>query len=80
MLSEMIEIVIDAALADGMDPDVKSLSLEVGEDGGVTIKSTSGAGVEYANDLAAEDLAAALDLESAAPAEESEPAAAEVAA
>lgn len=63
MLPEILSSLADAALADGMDADVATITFVFGADRGVKLSATSGAGVEYTSDVTAEELMVALDLE-----------------
>jgi hypothetical protein len=75
-LADVIEAVLDAALAGGMDPDVAEVSVAFDKaSGDATVKSTSGAGKSFELVVAAADIASAMgadvaeDAADAAPAE-----------
>ena len=77
LLTQVLDVLTDSAIADGLDPDLGKIAFEFDGKGGVKITSTSAAGVDYSTDATAEDIAAALGME---PVEEPEAAVPEKAA
>ncbi|MBL0219653.1 MAG: hypothetical protein IPQ07_38035 [Myxococcales bacterium] len=74
----MIEAVLDASLAGGMDPDVAEITIGFDpKTGDASVKSTSGSGKAFTLAVPASDIASALDADVAEDAGEA-PAAAPV--
>lgn len=67
-LPKIVNGLVAAALADGMDADVKSLQIDFGDEG-VTLRATPETGEVYEAEMSQDDIAALLDAEPAAPAE-----------
>ena len=67
-LPKIINGLVAAALADGMDADLKSLQIDFGDEG-VTLRATPETGEVYEAEMGQEDIAALLDAEPTAPAE-----------
>lgn len=65
-LADVMEAVIDCALAAGMDPDVAEVTVSFDKTtGDAAVKSTSGAGKAFECSCPAADIAAALDADMA---------------
>lgn len=64
-LADAVLAILDASLAGGMDPDVKSFSFDISDAGDVAVKSTSGAGKVYEGTVTAAQIAETLDADMA---------------
>lgn len=67
-LSRIVNGLVEAALADGMDADLKSLQIDFGDEG-VTLRATPETGEVYEAEMSRDELAALLDAEAPEPAE-----------
>lgn len=63
-LADVMEAVLDAALASGLDPDVAEYTVSFDKaSGDASVKSTSGAGKAFTLAVSAAEIASALDAD-----------------